>query len=188
MSCICVATLRNKHRQQKQRSRCSFTVRPGCCLACLCICLLIETLSFFEISSKRKQMFKKCLWDLWMCIKPKKCVFNSHKLLYLSAYPPKDFLLSFLCLPLSLLCLCLNLPDGFSISGLDDWFQLWTAGRQAACTLVCSRDCSLTLWWITGPLIHSRDSVSEKWDRLDERERCKVKIEMQREEARVRRK
>lgn len=36
-------------------------------------------------------------------------------------------------------------PTGFTVSELGDWFQVWMAGTQATCTLMCSRSSSL-LW------------------------------------------
>lgn len=55
----------------------------------------------------------------------------------------------------------LTLLDGFSIWGWGDWSLLWTPGRQAAGSLVCSKNSSvLRLWWITVLLIHSKDCVN----------------------------
>lgn len=157
ISYICVVTLKNKQQQQqkKQYDWWNVTSGPAFCLVYWC-CLSHDFCSF---KSHPREIKLLNLWNLFVCIQSRKCLLNPHKA-FLSACPPT------LCLPLHVLVclflLCLTLPDGFSVSGLGDWFQLWAAGRRAACTLMCSRNC--TLWRITGLLIHSRDRVSKTWE------------------------
>lgn len=161
ISYICVVTLKNKQQQQqkKQYDWWNVTSGPAFCLVYWC-CLSHDFCSYFKSHPREIKLLN--LWNLFVCIQSRKCLLNPHKA-FLSACPPTLFLSSSQCTCLvCLFLLCLTLPDGFSVSGLGDWFQLWAAGRRAACTLMCSRNC--TLWRITGLLIHSRDRVSKTWE------------------------
>lgn len=124
--------------------------------------LLMLPISWFVLISNHTQGKLNCsTYETFLSVSSQGNVYLIHTRLFCLHVHLHSF-----CLPLHVLVclflLCLTLPDGFSVSGLGDWFQLWAAGRRAACTLMCSRNC--TLWRITGLLIHSRDRVSKTWE------------------------
>lgn len=157
MSYICVVTLKNKelHQQQKATWLMAHYIWASVCLVCWCI-RLSHDFCFFLISNHTQGKLNCSTYEAFLSVSSQGNVYLIHTGLFcLSACPPTLLLPFFLsaCMHLSLplLYLCLTLPDGFSVSGLGDWFQLWMAGRRAACTLVCSRDC--TLLWLCDELL-----------------------------------
>lgn len=145
ISCVCVVSLKNKqlHKQPKT----DVTLHSGQDVVSLSMHLFMHSIFF---SSNGNWSTHEAFWSASQAK-----FISSTQVFCLSVCPAPPFLppSSFFStsLFLSLFCLCLTLSDGFSVSRLGDWFQLWMAVRRAACTLVCSKDC--TLLWLCDELL-----------------------------------
>ena len=151
MNCASDVSPENKHahaQQEKQHYRCKITIRQECCLVYLCVNLSVVSFILFQITPKGNKSINSQAF-----LFRTGNVYLIHPWASLSLCPPPP------CLPpSSSLCVHLPLPslpsppslpslpslsDGFSVSGLGDWFRLWMVGRRAACTLVCAAGTAL---------------------------------------------